>query len=275
MDRTIEDVGIAVPGVGEVFYISNPGQGISENLLRDKAGCTTCPNQPIPKRVYDGVELRMIKRLSNNWYMNTSYLWSRLYGNYSGLASSDEDGRTSPSVNRFFDGQYMTFDQTGQPVYGLLGTDRPHQFKVQASYNLPWGTQVGGFYFLATGLPQQQQVTIFGVPVLNLGRNSMGRTPVFSQTDLTISQNIKLMARTSVTLEANVLNLFDQDIATAFLNTPYRDAIPVASPQAFFAGFDADAIARATPSIRRDPRFGLPSTFQAARSVRFAAKFRF
>ena len=191
MDRTIEDVGIAVPGVGEVFYISNPGRGISENLLRDKAGCTTCPNQPIPKRVYDGVEFRLNKRLSNRWYMNTSYLWSRLYGNYSGLASSDENGRNSPSVNRFFDGQYMSFDQTGAPVYGPLGTDRPHQFKVQASYSLPWGTQAGVFYQLASGLPQQQQVTVLGVPVFNLGRNNMGRSPKFSQTDLIVSQRVE------------------------------------------------------------------------------------
>ncbi len=177
MDRTIEDVGIAVPGVGEVFYISNPGRGISENLLRDKAGCTTCPNQPIPERVYDGLEFRLTKRLSNRWYMKTSYLRSRLTGNYSGLASSDENGRNSPSVNRFFDGQYMSFDQTGAPVYGPLGTDRPHQFKLQASYTLPWGTQAGMFYQLASGLPQQQQVTVLNVPVFNLGRNSMGRSP--------------------------------------------------------------------------------------------------
>jgi len=41
------------------------------------------------------------------------------------------------------------------------------------------------------------------------------------------------------------------------------------------AGFDADAIAAATPSVRKDPRFGLANGWQGARSVRFAAKFRF
>ena len=275
MDRTIEDVGIAVPGVGEVFYISNPGRGISENLLRDKGGCTTCPNQPIPERVYDGLEFSLTKRLSNRWYMKTSYLRSRLIGNYSGLASSDENGRNSPSVNRFFDGQYMSFDQTGAPVYGPLGTDRPNQFKLQASYSLPWGTQAGIFYQLASGLPQQQQVTVLGVPVFNLGRNSMGRSPKFSQTDLIVSQRVGLFGRTDVIFEANVINLFDQDIVTAYTNTPYRDAIPIASPQAFFAGFNADTIAAATPSIRKNPLFDLPSTFQGARSVRLSAKFRF
>ena len=275
LDRTIEDVGINVPGVGEVFYISNPGEGLTENLLRDKAGCTTCPNQPKPKRTYDGIELRLMKRLSNNWYANVSYTFSRLYGNYSGLASSDENGRTSPSVNRFFDGQYMSFDQTGQPVFGDLGTDRPHQFELQAAYQFKWGTQVGSYYLLGSGLPQQHQATMFGVPVLFKGRASMGRTPTLSQLDLNILQDVKLYGRTRATFELNILNVFDQDIVTTLSNTPYRDTIPVASPAAFFAGFDADAIAAATPSVRKDPRFGQASGFQGERTIRVAAKIRF
>ena len=31
----------------------------------------------------------------------------------------------------------MAFDQNAQPVIGRLGTDRPHQFKLQGSYRLP------------------------------------------------------------------------------------------------------------------------------------------
>ena len=274
MDRTIEDVGIAVPGVGEVFYISNPGEGISENLLRDRGGCPTCPNQPKPKRVYDGLELRLMKRLSNNWFANVSYTFSRLYGNYSGLSSSDENGRNSPSVNRFFDGQYMSFDQTGKPLYGDLGTDRPHQVELQGGYQFKWGTQVGAYYLLGAGLPQQQQVTIQAVPVFNLGRNSMGRTPTLSQLDLNLLQDIRLFGRTRVTLEANIENVFDQKTVTALTNTPYRDALPI-SPTQFFAGVDADAVAAATPTVRPNPLFGKASTFQGTREIRVAAKIRF
>lgn len=274
LDRTIEDVGIAVPGIGEVFYISNPGEGISENLLRDHGGCATCPNQPKPKRVYDGLEFRLIKRLSNRWYANGSYTWSRLHGNYSGLSSSDENGRNSPSVLRFFDGQYMSFDQTGTPIYGDLGTDRPHQFELQGAYQFPWGTQVGGYYLIGTGLPLQHQATIQGVPVFYLGRSSLGRTPTFSQTDLNVMQEVRLLRGTRVTLEVNVINLFDQKIVTGRTNTPYRDAIPV-SPAQFFAGFDVPTIVAATPSIRPNALFEKPSAFQGAREIRVAAKFRF
>ena len=80
------------------------GDEIGNNVLRDYAGCVTCPDQPRPKRVYDGLEFRLRKRFADNWYMTSTYTWSRLYGNYSGLASSDENGRTSPNVNRFVDG---------------------------------------------------------------------------------------------------------------------------------------------------------------------------
>lgn len=282
LDRTIEDVGIAVPGIGEVFYISNPGEGIATNLLRDKAGCTVCPDQPKATRTYDGVEFRLIKRPSSiPLYLNVSYLWSRLHGNYSGLASSDENGRTSPSVNRFFDGQYMSFDQSGRPIFGPLGTDRPHNFELQASYQLRWGTNVGVFYQASTGLPQQQQVTMFSVPVYNLGRNSMGRTPTFTQTDLNLQQEIRVFGRTRFMLEANILNLFDQKTVTAFSNTPYRDAISVSREQ-FFSGVDIAALVNerntdniTTNNIRPDPRFGLASAYQGVRSIRLAAKFRF
>ena len=57
-DRTIEDTGVLVPGIGEVYRITNPGERLGENVLRDFAGCTNCPNQPKPTRNYDGVEFR-------------------------------------------------------------------------------------------------------------------------------------------------------------------------------------------------------------------------
>ena len=65
-------------------------------------------NLPKPQRDYDAVEFAAEKRLSNNWYLRASYLWSRLDGNYSGLTQSDENGRTSPNVGRLFDYPLMS-----------------------------------------------------------------------------------------------------------------------------------------------------------------------
>ena len=57
----------------------------------------------------------MARRFADNWMFNASYTLSRLYGNYPGLASSDEIARIAPNVTRLFDGLVMAFDETGRP----------------------------------------------------------------------------------------------------------------------------------------------------------------
>ena len=48
------------------------------------------PAQPQAVRDYNGIEVRLRKRFAERWSMDTSYLFSYLRGNWSGLASSDE-----------------------------------------------------------------------------------------------------------------------------------------------------------------------------------------
>lgn len=273
LNKTIEDVGIQVAGIGEVFMIANPGFGIAEYTLG--ASCPSCPAQPPAQRDYDGVEFKFKKRLANRWSLDTSYLWSRTWGNYSGLSSSDENGRNAPSVLRFFDGLYMSFDQAGRPVFGPLQTDRPHQFKLQGSYDLPWGTIVGLNYFAASGTPEQSSVSVKSVPVFDLGRNSLGRTPTYNKTDLSLFHTFSLPGRLRLSLNAIVNNVFDQDTATRRFTARFRDGIPVSDAQ-FFAGFDALAIAAANPgAVRPDSRYLQPDQFLGARDIRVFARIMF
>ena len=72
-------------------------------------------NLPKPKRDYDSAEFYIEKRFASRWSWRSSYLWSRLYGNYSGLSQSDENGRTSPNVGRLYDYPLMMF-QDGGPI---------------------------------------------------------------------------------------------------------------------------------------------------------------
>ena len=272
LDRAIEDQGIQVPGVGEVFYIVNVGEGIGQNILGAQY-----PAQPVPVRDYDGFEIRLRRRLANRWSMNTSLLFSRLYGNYSGLASSDENGRTSPNVNRVFDGLHMSFDESGQPTYGRLQTDRPVVFEFQGTYELPWGTGVGTNFFAGSGTPLQDQATIQGVPVLYKGRGNLGRTPALVRTDLSVWHNLPLPGSTQLQLVLNVDNLFDQDTAIGFDTTRYRDSLPTSliTNDIFFAGFDTEALAATRTTIRPDAQYLQPNAFLGARELRVMAKFRF
>jgi len=286
--RTIEDVGTIVPGLGEVYWIANPGYGVAKTLLETQCN-GPCPDQPPAARTYDGVEVRLTKRFAANWSLNASYLWSRLYGNYSGLASSDENGRSSPNVNRFFDGLYASFDQNAQPVDGLLATDRPHQVKLQGIYDFPWGTTVSANLYASSGTPLTTQATEFGIPFYPNGRGDLGRTPVFSQTDLFVQHEFRLLGDKRLQVSLNVMNLFDQMAPVARITSPYATGLNMDDAD-FFEGFDFAAEAAAA-ALEVDPRFDYdggygpgvgvtPSTtmpsqagFQERRQARIGVKF--
>ncbi len=140
-------------------------------------------NLPKAKRDYDGVEFAVTKNLSNNYYLRASYLWSRTFGNYSGLSQSDENGRTSPNVGRLYDYPTMSFDESGDPVNGVLATDRPHQVKAQFIYDFPFGTSVGINEYIASGIPRTREMPAgpqsSAYPLFYQGRGSDGRMPVY------------------------------------------------------------------------------------------------
>jgi hypothetical protein len=283
LTRTIEDTGVTVSGVGEVFFIANPGFNLGAQVLPPPD-----PPNPPATRKYDALEFRLTKRLSNAWSLNSSYTLSRLWGNYGGLASSDENGRTSPNVNRYFDGLFMSFDASGsrQPIYGLLPTDRPHYFKAQLTYSAPWGTSVGLNSELATGTPLQTQISWKSLPVFVYGRGDLGRTPTWSKFDLYLQHDVRLMKGQRVNLNVNISNLFDQKIVTNISNTPYRDsmnptgisALP-AQDALFFGGFSPAAQAAYMRSqgatMRDNPLFLTPSAFEPRRQIRFGIKYTF
>jgi hypothetical protein len=272
IDYTIDDVGIIVPGVGEVYYYANPGYGLAEYTIG-----TQYPAQPKAKRDYDGVEIRAARRMSAGLQLAGSYTISRLYGNFSGLASSDEDGRSSPNVNRFFDGIYMSFDEAGNVTNGRLATDRPHQVKGQLVYQFKFGTTVGFSQYVASGTPLSRNVPNFGLPFFYLGRGSDGRTPTYSQSDISLQHEIRFAGSNRLQLALNVLNLFDQDTATDAWMSELRAGQNVSiDDDTFFqsGGFDTQAII-AQQARLRDNRFGMDSRYQDRRSIRLGVRFLF
>lgn len=267
--RAIEDVGVNVPGVGTQYYIANPGEGITLSL-----NDPSVPPFAKAERQYDGIEFTLERRFTNNWGLSGSYTYSRLYGNYSGLASSDENGRTSPNVNRFFDHIENMFDRNANLVYGRLGTDRPHQFKGQFMYQFPWRMTMGLNQRVASGIPiSEEGLTPGSIPFFPYGRGNLGRTDMFSQTDLSLFQDIRL-AGTNFQLGLTVLNLWDQDTVTRLDNTRMVASLPITLDQFFNTGFDYEGILAGDPSLV-DPKFRQANQFQAPREVRLTLKFEF
>jgi Carboxypeptidase regulatory-like domain/TonB dependent receptor-like, beta-barrel len=268
LDRTIEAVCALVPE-GELCGVNNPGFGEAVHPLG--AGL---PAQPPAERNYNGLEFRLRKRYADRWSADVSYLLSRLTGNWSGIASTDEAvSSLQPNSGRAFDLLYYSFDAQGQPSDGLLATDRTHQFKGQATYDFPWGTLLGVNYLLQSGVPVSSVINQKNIGFFPYGRGDLGRTPVFSQTDFYLQQAFTV-GKVQMKVGANVTNLFNQDTAAALFVRPYRDGFNLAD-DVFFAGFDPAAIQRATPSIRPDPRYQLPNSFQGRRVLRLDMKVSF
>ena len=149
-----------------------------------------------------------------------------------GLASSDEinngNGRTSPSVNRFFDYAVNGFTATGQPDNGFLATDRRHAFKAYGGYSFnKWmgkshATDVSFFYTALQGTPMTTFVNLVASRIVLSKRGDLGRTPLLTQTDLWLTHRFKIKERVSMAFDFNIFNVFNQNTVISLSTGKYR-----------------------------------------------------
>jgi hypothetical protein len=226
---------------------------------------------PRPVRDYDAIELSLRRRWANDWFLTASYTWSRLRGNFPGLASSDEGGRAAPNVLRVYDGWFNLFGEDGRAVEGPLPTDRPHQLEISAAWRAPWGTTAGIFQYVASGTPLSSVAYRDHVPFYPYGRGDLGRSPTLTQTDVRLEQEFRF-SRVSLTFAATVLNLFDEDTVTSVQARLHPGTLTI-SDQDFVGGFDVrERIAEQGLSILPDYRY--PNSFQAPRRVLLSMALR-
>lgn len=291
--HAIEDMANLSNDFGESYIIGNPGEGLALQL-RNQVGYVKQDQAPAIRK-YDGLEIVFDRGLANNFFFNASYTFSRLFGNYSGLASSDEKGRSDPGVNRFFDYPINGFTAAGTPDAGRLPTDRPHVFKSYGGYVFDWfgrrnhSTTISYFTTVTSGTPVTTFVDVESSFIPLTRRGDLGRTETFTQTDLTVSHKYRFGRdnKYALGLDLNVTNLFDEsnvidvqnkidatgihcgDINAAFTATQCMNYILtngiVSNVQSFLA---------ATPTART-ATYGLPAAYQGPRSVRFGMRFLF
>jgi outer membrane receptor protein involved in Fe transport len=305
LSQTIEDIGSVDASGNETYIIGNPGQGLAKIQFPYTATPVGYP-VPEPKRQYDALEFTLNKRYSNNYFWSASYVYSRLYGNYSGLAATEEvntptTGVTSATAqqqagsiarpggnaNRAWDIDEIFWDSRGNlDVIGRLPTDRPHVVKLYGSYMMPFGTQVGAFFYAGSGTPLTTYVVSSNQTNLFVnGRGDMGRTPVLSRTDLLLSQEFNVGGDNKrLRFELNVLNLFNQKSTRHEFNTLNRGAgAPRASSSIDLSdvdlsqGYDYNARILASPDGANayDPRYGMADLFDPGTTGFFTVKFLF
>ncbi|MFZ0060688.1 MAG: TonB-dependent receptor, partial [Pyrinomonadaceae bacterium] len=294
VDRAIEDIGIPTPAGSEAYIIGNPGFGLADKTATDFG-------YPSVKAVrkYDAMELQLDKRFAKNYYFNANYTFSRLKGNYSGLASSLEFGRTSPNVSRLFDLPWQAFNLDGDPIDGRLPTDRPHVFKFYGAYTANWGgkqsTEFSGFTTAASGTPLTSVVTLYSLnPTIVNGLGDLGRTETFTQTDFAVRHKIRFAEKYTFVAEMDFLNLFNEqnELQRQTTISPNNMSAPnflttgcsactgeVAMINQIFNGGIRDAVLNfinaPTRPDRRQTTFNLANGFQTPREIRFGFRLIF
>ncbi len=275
LDHVIEDASLADPSAFEIYTVVNPGQGVDKTFdgyasfltsLGDAYGpgtaafnphgafgtCPTCPNMPQAIRNYDGVEFRLTRSASKGLAGMVSYTYSSLWGNYTGLTTTDQidggvTGRNSPDTTRSFDEPFYYFKYNGQSNDGPLPTDRPNTIKGYAYYNLPWKgmtSSIGLFQVAYQGSPSSSYIDIglaaddepieatylYGrgqwVPAtadatgaVTLGTPYARRTPWYTQTDANLQHAFKVNKNNEaqeLRFTATLTNLLNQHAVTSY-----------------------------------------------------------
>ncbi len=194
----IEDVPSVLPDTGPYAAANLP--------------CTRFPScQPIEgyaqvgKRTYKSFSVEASKRLANKWSANISYTWSRFVGNF----DLDYSGGAVFNTSSFIQDGPGTF--VGDPNrYGPLRQDRPHVFKVFATWLPIDRLTLGGYFRVQSGTPwaTRGQDAEGGSALNYLEPAGSHRNPTWANMDLLTSYAIPIRGRASVSLEARVLNLF-------------------------------------------------------------------
>jgi hypothetical protein len=321
LDEVIEDIGIPT-SAGEAYVIGNPGSGLAADVYQQLG------YNKIPKAVrkYKALQLEMDTRFVKNLSMNLNYTFSRLRGNYSGLASPDEVSvttgtarTTTPNVNRDFDEPWVGFTGTGAEAIGLLPLDRTHVFKASGTYTFDWwgskanSTDASFYTTLQSGTPLTTFINVFGIPIPETQRGDLGRTEMFSQTDINLTHRYRFGRddRFTVAFDFNVLNVFNENNVLAVNQNKHSSFFTfsegsvcanestvcavnaltsngvltqyAAAEQAFFVGYPAFPTAQRTFAnalVRgvagaRNLAFMQPISYQDPRSVRFGFRLMF
>lgn len=229
LGRVIEDVSAD----GALTYmVANPGEfdEEAEAELMQKINEATDPMQQAklqerldflrevramdkPTRNYNAVQLTAKKRMSRDFFVQGSYTWSRLEGNFPGLYEYEyAGGQEDPNITFAFDlPEFMANRQ------GRLPIDRTHIGKLDGYYifDLKEAGQITtGLRFRAqSGTPTNAlgRHRLYGTgAIMILPRGSFGRTEFVTGADLKIAYGRKLAGNMMLQVYFDILNVFNQ-----------------------------------------------------------------
>jgi outer membrane receptor for Fe3+-dicitrate len=209
LGRVIEDFLIIDSGG---YFIANPASGLGRTMTFYDYSTVTAPKA---ERTNTSIELSARKKFSDNWQVLTSYVWSRLEGNYDGTFQNST-GQLDPNINSAFD--YADFLVNAK---GRLSNERVHQWKFDGSYEVASGALSGLNLGLSTRWLSGYPLNAYGHSFLYANweyylvpRGSAGRGPSDWEADIQVSYPLRLGGNKRMNLFMDIFNLFNRQEAT-------------------------------------------------------------
>ncbi len=256
--------GLMNPGSsGRIARGDIPGcNGLFSATSGDDYACSeSIPATPPARRLYRGIELLARKSFGERAWLQASYVYSSLRGNYDGEISEGFFGQTDPGINADFD-----YPQIIHNGYGRLFLDRPHRFRLDGYYTFSWGLSAGLQTYIRSGAPLNKLGYLndyYGPAVQLVPKGYAGRLPTEWEADLTLSYPLRVGPAT-VILQAYVFNLFNNQIATSRV-TEWSTSAPADYPASIYD----------PKQQQTNPEYGKVTTRQEPRLFRAAVKVSF
>ncbi|TLM78349.1 TonB-dependent receptor [Microbulbifer harenosus] len=288
-ENAIEDmkINVDVAGCGNIsgWVFANPGRELTLTRECDdgqtrQISIDLAKNQmpgldgqplggPVPERSYNAIELILDRQFADRWSFNTSYTWSRSYGNYEGGVNSDT-GNDIPGWTEAGDNVAYLLGN-----YGRLPNDRTHSLKMRGIYALTDSLSLSASFSMISGRPinaraqgnpftDSESYDFNYVCVENcsgdytnaertfarLNKGQYGDLDWINTLDLGAAYRTQVAGR-DVSLRADIFNVLNSQSVT-----------------------DVDEILRYTMATNSDD-FLSPTAFQTPRSVRLSASVDF
>jgi hypothetical protein len=247
------------PGGSGTYATGNfPGQ----NGLDGKAQqfLATVPPIPSATRIYRGIEIVGRKSFSQTLWLQASYVFSSLRGNYDGEIREGR-GQTDPGINADYD--YFLFLHNND---GKLFLDRPHNLRLDMTYTTPFKLFVGLQAFVRSGAPLNKQGYFnagYGAEIMLVPRGTAKRLPTQYDANLTLGYPLQL-GPVTITPQLYVFNLIgrQQDILE---DVRWSTSQPAGYPNTIF-----------DPNQQQtNPNYGKITTRSDPRLLRGAVKISF
>jgi len=306
LGRVIEDV--STDGAS-TYLIANPGEWSASDERALVARITATDNPDVkarlahqlalfqgirvfdkPRRDYNALQFTATRRFSRAFYLQGSYTYSKVTGNYPGLVSYD-NGQIDPNISSQYDLIELLANRQGP-----LPQDRPHYIKLDGYYTFDLGRQggltVGARLRAFSGVPQTALAAhyLYGAnESFLLPRGALGRTEFDHGLDLHVeyTRRVSDAHKWDASVWVDVFNVYDTQ-GTAGVDSTYAPAVSLAgqmqNANPVSGGSYEDLIwvkqvdAKGNESqkpIGRNPNFGNTTTRYAPAYARIGARVTF